>query len=145
MVGTVNEANYQGAATNTLVIGQATPTATLAVNNSPVTYDGTAKSATVAVSTSSTAGSVANIRTGGAASQTAAGTYAVTADFVPANTNFLTLTAQAAGNFVIGQATATVTLASLQSTRAQRERIQRKCYELAGLAACGGRGRRKWN
>ena len=33
----------------------------------------------------------------------------------------------------------------LQSTRSQRERIQRKCNELAGLAACGGRGRRKWN
>ena len=32
-----------------------------------------------------------------------------------------------------------------QSTRSQRERIQRKCNELAGLAACGGRGRRKWN
>ena len=36
-------------------------------------------------------------------------------------------------------------LGKVQSTRAQRERIQRKCNELAGLAACGGRGRRKWN
>ena len=32
------------------VISKATPTATLAVNNSPVTYDGAAKAATVAIS-----------------------------------------------------------------------------------------------
>src|SRR5206468_12721135 len=65
------------------VITKATPTATLVVDNSPVTYDGNAKSATDAISASSVPGSVTNILTGGAASQTNAGTYAVTADFVP--------------------------------------------------------------
>jgi hypothetical protein len=82
---------------------------TLAVNNSPAAYDGTAKSATVTISASSTPGSVANILTGGAASQTAADTYAVTADFVPTNTNYNTLTAQSAGNFVVSKATPSVT------------------------------------
>ena len=73
-----------GAVGRNFVIQKATPTATLAVDNSPVTYNGAAKAATVAISTSSVPGSVANILTGGAASQTNAGTYAVTADFVPA-------------------------------------------------------------
>ncbi|MEI6536689.1 MAG: hypothetical protein WCN98_15190, partial [Verrucomicrobiaceae bacterium] len=42
------------------------------------------------------------ILTGGASTQTAAGTYAVTADFVPTDTtNYNTLTSLAAGNFVI--------------------------------------------
>ena len=49
----------------------------MSVTNSPVTYDGTAKSATVS---GSVAGSVSNILTGGAATQTNAGTYAVTAE-----------------------------------------------------------------
>ena len=44
---------------------------------------GRRKSATVAISASSVPGAVANILTGGAATQTNAGTYAVTADFVP--------------------------------------------------------------
>jgi hypothetical protein len=57
-------------------ISKATPTATLAVNNSPLTYDGTAKAATVEITDSSVAGAVANILTGGSATQTAAGTYA---------------------------------------------------------------------
>ena len=67
-------------------VNKATPTATLAVNNSPQTYDGTAKSATVAITVSSVPGAVANILTGGTATKTTAGTYAVTADFVPTDT-----------------------------------------------------------
>ena len=94
------------------MINKATPTATLAVNNSPVTYDGTAKAATVAISASSVPGAVANILTGGTATKTNAGTYAVTADFVPTDTaNYNSLLAQAAGNFVINKATPTATLA----------------------------------
>ena len=88
--------------TLTDTINKATPTATLAVNNSPVTYDGTPKAATVGITTSSVPGSAQNILTGGAATQTAAGTYAVTADFVPTDTtNYNTLSAQSAGNFII--------------------------------------------
>ena len=52
-----------------------------------------------------------NVRTGGAATQTTAGTYAVTADFVPTDTtNYTTLIGLAAGNFVITKATPTATL-----------------------------------
>ena len=42
--------------------------------------------------------------TGGAATQTTAGTYAVTADFVPTDTtNYNTLIGLSAGNFVIAE------------------------------------------
>jgi hypothetical protein len=68
------------------VIDKATPTATLAVSNSPQTYSGAPQAATVAISVSSVPGAVTNILTGGAASKTNAGTYAVTADFVPTDT-----------------------------------------------------------
>ena len=74
-------------------VNKATPTATLAVNNSPQTYNGTPQAATVGISASSVPGAVANILTGGSATQTNAGTYAVTADFVPTDTaNYNTLT-----------------------------------------------------
>ncbi len=92
----------QNVATASSTVTKATPTATLAVNNSPTTYDGTAKAATVIINASSVPGGVQNIRTGDAATQTAAGSYAVTADFVPTDAaNYNTLTAQGAGNFVI--------------------------------------------
>src|SRR6266446_749286 len=58
----------------TLTVDKATPTATLAVNNSPTTYDGTAKAATVAISASSVPRAVADMVTGGTATKPAAGT-----------------------------------------------------------------------
>ena len=111
-------ANYNNIASTTLTdtINKATPTATLAVANSPVTYDGTSHAATVTLMTSSVTGAVQNVLTGGSATQTAAGTYAVTANFVPTDTaNYNSLTAIAAGNFtinpipgtIVGTATAT--------------------------------------
>ena len=106
------DSSYSGSTNSpafSLTVNKATPTATLVVNNSPDTYDGLAKSATVGVSASSTPGAAANILTGGAASQTDAGTYAVTADFVPADTNYNTLSALSAGNFVIAKATPGIT------------------------------------
>jgi len=55
-----------------------------------------------AITMSATPGEVLNILTGGAATQTVAGTYAVTADFVPTDTaNYNTLANKAAGNFII--------------------------------------------
>ena len=69
------------------------------------------QAATVGITVSSVPGAVANILTGGAATQTNAGTYAVTADFVPTDTaNYNTLTGLSAGNFVIQKATPTATL-----------------------------------
>ena len=59
------------------------------MTNSPQTYTGTGLAATVSISTSSVPGTVANILTGGAATQTTAGTYAVTASFVPTDTTDL--------------------------------------------------------
>jgi hypothetical protein len=103
-------ANYNAAtgvtAVNSFVIAKATPTATLAVTNSPVVYDGLPHAAAVGITASSVPGSVGNILTGGAATQTAVGTYAVTADFVPADSaNYNTVTGLSAGNFVIASPT----------------------------------------
>ena len=111
-------ANYNniGATPITDVIHKATPTATLAVTNSPQTYTGSPQAATVGITVSSVPGAVANILTGGAATKTNAGTYAVTADFVPTDTtNYNTLTGLSAGNFVIHKATPTATLAVTNS------------------------------
>ncbi|WP_089241482.1 MBG domain-containing protein, partial [Belliella buryatensis] len=114
VVGTVEDDNYEGSASGTLVIGKATATASLEITNSPVTYDATEQTAVVAVGTSSVPGTVANVVNG---AHTNAGTYAVTADFVPDDTdNYETLTGLSAGDFVIGKATATLTLGSLSQT-----------------------------
>jgi hypothetical protein len=95
--------SYFGAQQNkNFTITKATPTATLAVNNSPKPYDGTALSATVGITASSVPGSVESILTGGAASQSSQGNYAVTANFKPNDTaNYNTLIGLAAGNFQI--------------------------------------------
>ena len=120
--------NYATAtASVTIDVAKATPTATLTVSNSPQAYDGVAHAATVGVTTSSVAGAVTNVRTGGAATQTTAGTYAVTADFVPTDTtNYTTLTGLSAGNFVITKATPTATLTVTNSPQT---------YTGTGLAA----------
>ena len=95
------------------VIQKATPTATLAVSNSPQTYNGSSQAANVAISVSSVSGAVANIKYDGSATvPTNVGTYVVTADFVPTDSaNYNSLLAQSAGNFVIQKATPTATLA----------------------------------
>src|SRR5205823_2919934 len=100
-----NNANYKtltAVSAGDFVIDKATPTATLGVTNSPQTYNSSGQAALVSISTSSVPGTVANILTGGAATQTNAGTYAVTADFVPNDTNnYNSLTGLSAGDFVI--------------------------------------------
>ena len=127
---TVNDNTLVAVPAGNFVIDKATPTATLAVSNSPQTYTGSGQAATVGVSVSSVPGAVANILTGGAATQTTAGTYAVTADFVPTDTvNYNTLVAVAAGNFVIDKATPTATLAVSNSPQT---------YTGSGLAATVG-------
>jgi hypothetical protein len=89
-------------ATAPSTVNKATPTATLAANNSPQPYTGSGHAATVIVSTSSVAGGVANVLTGGTATQTSVGTYEVTADFVPTDSdNYHTLPSLPAGNFTI--------------------------------------------
>ncbi|GFE56990.1 S8 family serine peptidase [Geobacter sp. AOG1] len=114
------DTNHTGSSdSKNFTIGKATPTATLAVSNSPQSYYGTPQAATVAISTSSVPGSVANILTGGATTQTNAGNYAVTADFVPADTaNYANLTGLSAGNFLIGKASQAITFAALSDKTA---------------------------
>jgi len=75
-------------------------TPTLSVTNSPVIYDGSAHAAVVVGSVD---GTVSNVKYNGSSDvPTALGTYAVTADFAPVdNTNYSSLTAAPAGNFVI--------------------------------------------
>ncbi|MEI8086405.1 MAG: MBG domain-containing protein, partial [Paludibacter sp.] len=107
--------NYNAAtgvtASNSFVIDKATPT--LTVSNSPVTYDGTAKSATA---TASGSGVVSNILTGGAATQTTAGTYTITAN-IAASTNYNSATGVTASNsFVISKATPTLTVSNTPVT-----------------------------
>jgi len=89
-----------------LTINKATPT--VSVGNSPVTYNGSAQAATV---NGSVSGTVSNVKYGGSSTvPTAAGTYAVTADFAPTdNTDYNNLTGAAAGNFVINKATPVIT------------------------------------
>ncbi|MDZ4286091.1 MAG: MBG domain-containing protein [Candidatus Sungbacteria bacterium] len=106
---TTNYNSLAAASAGNFVISKATPT--LSVTNSPVTYNGSAQAATVSASV---AGTVSSILTGGSATQTNAGTYAVTADFTPTDTtNYNSLTAASAGNFVISVADQTITFNTL--------------------------------
>ncbi len=96
------------ASAGNFVINQATPV--LTVTNSPVTYNGSAQSATV--SSGAVTGSISNVLYNGlATAPTNAATYAITANFTPTDTtDYATVTAASAGNFVIGQATPVLTV-----------------------------------
>ena len=118
-----NYTTLTGLAAGNFVINKATTTATLAVNNSPVTYNGLGQAATVIITSSNTPGAVVNLQTGGAATQTNAGTYAVTANYVPADTNYTTLTGLSAGNFVIAQATTSVGASSTQNPSGYKDAV----------------------
>ncbi len=130
------DANYTtltGIAVGNFVINKATASATLAVANTPATYNGSGQAATVSITASNTPGAVVNILTGGAATQTASGTYAVTADYVPTDTNYTALTGIAVGNFVINQATLTVTANSTSKTYGQTVTFAGTEFSTAGL------------
>ncbi|MEZ4714194.1 MAG: MBG domain-containing protein [Caldilineaceae bacterium] len=103
-------ANYNSlsaAAAGNFTINKATPL--LSVTNSPVTYNGSSQAASV---TGSVAGAVSAVLYDGSATEpTNAGTYAVTADFTPTDgVNYNSLSAAAAGNFVIDKAATTTTV-----------------------------------
>ena len=110
-----NYTTVTGIAVGNFTINKATTIATLAVANTPVTYNGSGQSATVSITASNTPGAVVNIQTGGAATQTIPGAYAVTADYVPADTNYTALTGIAVGNFVISQASTFVGASSTKN------------------------------
>jgi hypothetical protein len=107
VVGTINDANYQGSANGSLVIGKATATVTL--GSLSATYNGSAKAATA---TTSPAGLTVDFTyDGSATAPTNAGTYAVVGTI-----NDVNYQGSANGSLVIGKATATVTLGSLSAT-----------------------------
>ena len=81
VVGTINDANYQGSATDTLVINKASSTVSLGSLNQ--TYDGSAKAATA---TTTPSGLAVNLSYNGSATvPTAAGTYTIVATINDAN------------------------------------------------------------
>ena len=107
VIGTINDANYQGSATNTLVIGQATGTVTL--GGLSQTYNGAAKPATA--TTAPTGLTVSFTYNGSVNAPTNAGSYTVIGTINNANYQ-----GGATNTLVIGQATGTVTLGGLSQT-----------------------------
>ena len=107
VVGTINDANYQGSATGTLVIGQATASITL--GSLSQTYSGSPEAATATTTPNGLA--VSFTYNGSATVPTAAGSYTVVGTINNANYQ-----GSATGTLVIGQATASITLGSLSQT-----------------------------
>ncbi len=104
VVGTVNDANYVGTATGTLVIAQATAPVTLGGLNQ--TYDGAPK---LASAVTSPAGLTVDFTyAGSATAPTNAGSYAVVGTVNDAN-----YTGSASGSLTIAKAVATVALSNL--------------------------------
>ncbi|SDJ78006.1 Cadherin-like beta sandwich domain-containing protein [Pedobacter sp. ok626] len=110
VVASLTNANYAASdVTGSLVIGKGT--ATLTLSGLTATYDGTAKSATVATNPVGLSG-VSITYDGSATLPTAAGIYAVVASLTNANYT----AADATGSLVIGKGTATLTLSNLSQT-----------------------------
>ena len=99
-MGTINEANYQGSGSGTLVIAKATATVTL--GSLSQTYNGSPKAATA---TTSSTGLIVNFTyDGSATAPTVVGSYAVVGTVNDANYQ-----GSASGTLVIAKATPTVT------------------------------------
>ena len=107
VIGTINDANYQGSATNTLVIGKASASITL--GSLSQTYNGSAKAATATTTPSGLA--VSFTYNGSATVPTSAGSYTVIGTINDANYQ-----GSATNTLVIGQASGTITLGSLSQT-----------------------------
>ena len=107
VVATINDLNYQGSATGTLIISKAAATVTL--GNLAQTYTGSPLSATA---TTTPIGLAVNITYNGSPTPpTAAGTYPVVATI-----NDLNYQGSATGTMTINKAAATVTLTGLTQT-----------------------------
>ncbi|WP_310559140.1 T9SS sorting signal type C domain-containing protein [Flavobacterium sp.] len=121
------------------IINKAIPTATFEVVNSPIIYNGAPQSALIGnIISSVDLGSINDISIGGAASQTDAGSYAVTASFVPKdNVNYSTVTGIIAGNFVIDKATPTVTLTVANSPAVYTGMDQSAILNIASSSVAG--------
>lgn len=109
VLATVNDANYQGSASGTLVIAKAEAGVALANPAISTTYDGNAK--TSAATTSPPGLTVSFTYNGSAVPPVNAGTYAVVATIDDANYQ-----GSATGSLVIARATAGVTIGNLAQT-----------------------------
>jgi hypothetical protein len=107
VIGTINDANYQGGATNTLVISKAT--GAIALGSLSQTYDGSAKAATATTTPSGLA--VSLTYNGLATAPTSAGSYTVIGTINDANYQ-----GGATNTLVIAQASGAITLGSLNQT-----------------------------
>jgi hypothetical protein len=110
---TTNYESLSVASAGSFVIQKATPTVSVA--NSPVTYTGAPQAVTV---NGSVPGSAGDVRYNGSATvPTAAGTYAVTADFTPVDPEtYNALTDAPAGDFVIQKAVPTLSVGNSPAT-----------------------------
>jgi hypothetical protein len=104
IVATVNDANYQGSATNTLAVAKATATVTL--GNTSQTYDGSTRSVTATTTPPGLGTSITY--DGSATAPVNAGTYAVVATVNDSNYSGF-----ASGSLQVGKASASVTLSGL--------------------------------
>ena len=107
VIGTINDANYQGSATGTLVISKASGSVSLGSLNQ--TYNGSAEAATATTTPSGLA--VTFTYNGSATVPTAAGSYTVVGTINDANYQ-----GSATGTLVIAQASGSVSLGSLNQT-----------------------------
>lgn len=107
VVATINEPNYTGTASGTLVIAKAA--ATLSLGGLAQTFDGSAK--TVSATTTPAGLTVAFTYNGSATAPTNAGSYAVVGTISEAN-----YSGSDSGTLVIAKAAATVSLGSLAQT-----------------------------
>ena len=125
VIGTINNANYTGSATNTLVIAQAGATVTL--GNLNQTYNGSAESATASTTPS---GLTVNLTYNGSVNApTNAGSYTVIGTINNAN-----YTGSATNTLVIAQAGATVTLGNLNQTYSGSAEVATATTIPSGLA-----------
>ena len=110
---TTDYTSLTGASAGNFVINKAT--SSMSVANSPLIYNGTARVATV---NGSVAGTVSSVKYNGSTTvPTSAGTYAITANFTPTDTtDYTSLTGASAGNFVINQATPTISISDIPAS-----------------------------
>jgi hypothetical protein len=107
VVGTINDPNYAGSQTGTLIIAKATATVTL--GSLSISYDGTPKAASAV--TNPPGLSVAFTYNGSASAPTAAGSYSVVGTVNDPN-----YSGSQTGNLVVSQANTTIMLGNLIAT-----------------------------
>ena len=125
VIGTINDANYQGNATSTLVISKASGTVSL--GSLSQTYDGAAKAAAAVTTPSGLA--VTFTYNGSATVPTAAGSYTVIGTINDANYQ-----GSATGTLVINKASSSIVLGGLSQTYDGAAKVATATTTPSGLA-----------